>query len=725
MARIKEHEVLYATFRDFIEKCVYSDRSLLWPGQTAWTRANLIEMKRRLIEHPLFGSELDFYEKLWEQMRDATPEQWMILIDATFMFYLPSNSMLKDTKLSGLEKLAARAGLTLPPQNAAVWKSIEHGFSSTGQRYHQRYRQLWLLILFALELKGHPDPDETVGDASRLQQLLDGLLHGLERVDRAYDMRNAILYLVHPESYERIISDNDKGKIIANYGKQVPNALAGDRDEALRQIRSVLGPKYDTAEHQYDYYRDLKDEWRSGALPSIPLPIPPANTVKPEEQAVPLSPEVVAGLAALSRTRNLILYGPPGTGKTYLAQQLAHALVKPQGAQPVSEAAKIQEAIADLSFHEMIALSMYLTGKAKAYTAQELLAQPVIQARYALRPVNNPSNTLWSYLQAHTAPESTTVRVAQRFEPYLFDKGPNSKWHLTDEGRTYVENALAESLASLRTPGSSASPEQFIERTTFHQSYSYEDFVEGLRPVISKKDEASQIQYAILPGIFRKIAARAASDPKNRYVLIIDEINRANIAKVLGELITMLEDDKRAGQSSAFSVTLPYSGDRFTVPPNLYIVGTMNTADRSIALLDVALRRRFAFIEVSPRPELLDDCNVVSQEGSVNLGNLLQQINAVIHRRLDRNYRIGHSYFLPVTRKQEAEQLAELEFVWNYQVVPLIEEYFYSQPDALREIFPDLIADSTDKDSSSGMAVELMRLEGDDLVFALSRIAGS
>lgn len=724
MARIKEHEVLYATFRDFIEKCVYSDRSLLWPGQTAWTTANLIEMKRRLIEHPLFGSELDFYEKLWEQMRDATPEQWMILIDATFMFYLPSNSMLKDTKLSGLEKLAARAGLTLPPQNAAVWKSVEHGFSSTGQRYHQRYRQLWLLILFALELKGHPDPDETVEDAARLQQLLDGLLQGLERVDRAYDMRNAILYLLHPESYERIISDNDKDKIIANYGKQVSNSLAGDRDEALRQIRSVLGPKYDTPERQYDYYVDLKDEWRSGPVPVISPPVPIATEVPPVPQSPPSSPEVIAGLATLSRTRNLILYGPPGTGKTYLAQQLAHALVQPQGAQPISEAAKVQEAIADLSFHEMIALSMYLTGHNKAYTARELLAQPVIKTRYSLNPVNHPSNTLWSYLQAHTALESKTVRTAQRFGPFLFDKDSNSKWYLTDEGRTYVENALAESLASLQAPGTSATPEQFIERTTFHQSYSYEDFVEGLRPVISK-DETGQIRYDIVPGIFRKIAARAAADPKNRYVLIIDEINRANIAKVLGELITMLEDDKRAGQSSAFSATLPYSGDRFTVPPNLYIVGTMNTADRSIALLDVALRRRFAFIEVSPRPELLDDCNVVSQEGSVNLGNLLQKINAVIHRRLDRNYRIGHSYFMPITRKPDSEQLAELEFVWNYQVIPLIEEYFYSQPDALREIFPDLIADSTDKDSSSGMAVELMRLEGDDLVFALSRIAGS
>ena len=134
---------------------------------------------------------------------------------------------------------------------------------------------------------------------------------------------------------------------------------------------------------------------------------------------------------------------------------------------------------------------------------------------------------------------------------------------------------------------------------TFHQSYGYEDFIEGLRPEL--KD--GQVNYSVRPGIFRKACEKAASSTEN-YVLIIDEINRANISKVFGELITLLEPDKREGKTNAITVKLPYSHKLFSVPANLYLIGTMNTADRSIALLDTALRRRFEFEELQP-----DYCN--------------------------------------------------------------------------------------------------------------------
>ena len=130
---------------------------------------------------------------------------------------------------------------------------------------------------------------------------------------------------------------------------------------------------------------------------------------------------------------------------------------------------------------------------------------------------------------------------------------------------------------------------------TFHQSYGYEDFIEGIKPTITN----GNISYEVASGVFKKFCEAACIRPTENFVFIIDEINRGNISKIFGELITLIEDDKR----EEISVTLPYSQEEFTVPRNVYIIGTMNTADRSIALIDTALRRRFGFIEMMPRPE--------------------------------------------------------------------------------------------------------------------------
>lgn len=301
-------------------------------------------------------------------------------------------------------------------------------------------------------------------------------------------------------------------------------------------------------------------------------------------------------------------------------------------------------------------------------------------------------------------------------------------------GKTYWVRQLAEYLLDDQPVGaesSSATPvTEYCEFVTFHQSFAYEEFVEGLKP-LPPSDGGPDVRYAVVPGVFRRICRRAeeawreGGDHAPRFLLAIDEINRANIAKVFGELITLVEDDKRLGAPNQVLVTLPYSGDVFGVPPNLYIVATMNTADRSIALLDVALRRRFAFVEVMPEPGLLHSA------AGVDLVALLERLNRRLFTLLDRNYEVGHSYFLDV------HDLPALRYAWYYRVVPLLQEYFAADADRLRAVLgkdfitevksaPGLFDTNVDWLDGDTSKVKINRYEDDDVGFvaALKHLSG-
>jgi len=198
-----------------------------------------------------------------------------------------------------------------------------------------------------------------------------------------------------------------------------------------------------------------------------------------------------------------------------------------------------------------------------------------------------------------------------------------------------------------------------VKFITFHQSFGYEDFIEGFRP---NEDGDIKLQ----DGIFKTICDDANNDKEKNYYLVIDEINRGNISKIFGELITLIEEDKR----DTLEVTLPYSKKTFKIPSNLYIIGTMNSTDKSIALIDIALRRRFTFLKMKPKADLID---------YTPARGIFENLNKQIEEDLGEDYQLGHSYFMTIQND------SDLDFVLEYKIIPLLEEYYYGD-DRLTEI---------------------------------------
>lgn len=219
--------------------------------------------------------------------------------------------------------------------------------------------------------------------------------------------------------------------------------------------------------------------------------------------------------------------------------------------------------------------------------------------------------------------------------------------------------------------------ERRIVFTTFHQSFGYEDFIEGIRPVLDSDDGA--LRYKLSDGIFKILCNKAKNSDEN-FVIVIDEINRGNVARIFGELITLLEDSKRLGREEERQAILPYSPEPFGVPQNVYVLGTMNTADRSLTQLDTALRRRFDFVEVAPDPSLLKD---KGNALDIELDCLLETMNERIEELYDREHKIGHSYLMKVG------SFEDLKTAFEKKIVPLLQEYFYDDYGKIRQVLSD------------------------------------
>lgn len=428
-----------------------------------------------------------------------------------------------------------------------------------------------------------------------------------------------------------------------------------------------------------------------GGVPAMPEPAQPASK--------PTASKPVAACI------NRIYYGPPGTGKTYALMQLLKRDYTSEVASISTEEWRTQmitESVAALKWWEGVAAALHdLGGEAKV---ADLAGHPFIRAiATAKNRTQGVKQTLWGTLQNHTVLESNSVNAQQRLNPAIFDKTTNSVWRFSGDWQEACAD-LIELVEQIKKGPEAKQVQQRYSFVTFHQSYGYEEFVEGLRPVLSSDEAMGSVEYEIRPGTFKELCRKARQAPDQRFAMVVDEINRGNISKIFGELITLIEPDKRDpldGSKPPLELILAYSGEKFSVPANVDIIGTMNTADRSLALLDTALRRRFDFVplrpdtravKVSDEPHSapLAGLMVSTDAGEIDVRCMLERINERIEALYDRDHCIGHAYFTHLWSTADGAQRFEaLTKTFRNRVLPLLEEYFFEDWRKIRLVLGD------------------------------------
>lgn len=363
---------------------------------------------------------------------------------------------------------------------------------------------------------------------------------------------------------------------------------------------------------------------------------------------------------------NRIFVGVAGTGKTFYLQQLAKQYT--EALSPLSKENRLALLVSGLRWVDVICLVMldYRQQEKELVKATDIYCHDffVAAANHRNR-IGNSKNlmaTIHATLQSYSAKDSKTIHYKNRLSPSFFDKDITGGWFLLDAAQQDLHQ-LIEKLSEYHSQATIKPTERFC-MVSFHQAYGYDEFVEGIRPKI----DAGQMSYYVKKGIFIELCERARKDPNHRYAMLIDEINRANITQVFGELISIIEPSKRAGCPNAMSVTLAYSKDTFSVPANLDIYATMNAEDHSVTGFDMALRRRFEFINLHPNANGLPTITDHHQK-TVDLAQLMTAINQRIIETLGYHAQLGQAFFYNI------HNMAELAQRFAQQILPQLIEY--------------------------------------------------
>ncbi|OFP20342.1 restriction endonuclease [Corynebacterium sp. HMSC066C02] len=689
-----------------VENLMGEGRSIIDPSVTIWTPEAAIEVRERLVKDPIVGTSMTQWEKLDVQLKGASKVVTLLVAELVFLREHALINSRPSTRIKHVDLVLERLGGEVEiPDSMLEWMNRKSGIAGlkAGRAFNgDMWRHVSWMAGFVEEFRQLPEPERraTVRDPAKLQDFMLDL-----DIDDRSDIRNIMQFLLFPEAFEAISAQGLKERIVGELcsmigGRSGEAPQAIDRD--LYSIRAAIAEEVEgefgfwtpavfalwneeeTEEPQRRNYwlydpgdsQQRWDEFVGEGLIGLGWDglgdfstYPDRASIEAEMQkddSVKISRNQPLAVWEFQREIQIgdIVFARRGKNKILGRGVVVSASRYEENRSEFKNVRDVEWEFTGEWEYTLNAIQKSLTRITdKRGLIDQLDALFAVEREDELSPV--------SPVKAYTDKEFLNEVFFNRhqFDRLLSLIGRKKNIILTGPpgvGKTYVARRIA--FADMGERDTSR-----IEQIQFHQSYSYEDFMMGFRP---NKDGG----FDLVNGPFYAFCEKAREEPDRHFFFIIDEINRGNVSKIFGELLMLIESDKR-GQG----LRLIYNDEIFSVPENVYLIGTMNTADRSLAVMDHALRRRFGFFNMPPAFESAGFQAWKAAQESESLDALvgvITDLNDVVadDPRLGRGFAIGHSYIVQGSSGDETED------DWLYSVVeddlvPLLEEYWFDEPE--------------------------------------------